>query len=125
MHFSLATVILATLASTVSAENFQVNVGQSGLAFSPPTVTAVPGDTVSFTFYPKNHTVTQSTFTAPCEPMTGGVDSGFQPVAANATNVPQFTITVNGTTPLWFFCRQTEYVVTFFIPHMNFQVDYL
>jgi hypothetical protein len=41
--------------------------------------------------------------------MSGGVDSGFQPVAANATNVPSFTVTVNATTPLWFFCHQTGY----------------
>jgi plastocyanin len=110
MHFPLATVALATLATTVSAANFQVQVGASSqLAFSPTSVNASVGDTVSFVFNPKNHTVTQSTFPAPCQPMSGGVDSGFQPVAANATNVPSFTVTVNATTPLWFFCHQTGY----------------
>lgn len=110
MHFSLASIALAGLVSIVSAENFQVTVGNgSQLAFEPTTVNASVGDTISFVFYPKNHTVTQSTFTAPCEPMSGGVDSGFQPVAANATNVPSFTVTVNATTPLWFFCHQTGY----------------
>ncbi|KAF8266528.1 Cupredoxin, partial [Lactarius quietus] len=84
-----------------------VNVGQNGLAFTPNTVTASVGDMINFVFYPKNHTVTQSTFPAPCQPMAGGVDSGFQPVAANATNVPQFSVMVNVTTPLWFFCHQT------------------
>ncbi|KAI0280527.1 hypothetical protein BGY98DRAFT_963855 [Russula aff. rugulosa BPL654] len=125
MHFSLATVILATLASTVSATNFPVTVGEGGLIYNPPSINAAPGDTVSFTFFPKNHTVTQSSFTAPCEPLSGGIDSNFQPVAANASNVPQFSITVNATTPLWFFCRQVKYGVTFFIPHMNIQADYL
>jgi len=109
MHFSLATVILATLASTVSAANFPVTVGSGGLYFNPSSINANQGDTVSFTFFPKNHTVTQSTFTAPCKPMAGGIDSSFQPVAANATNVPQFSITVNATSPLWFFCRQTHH----------------
>jgi len=108
MHFSLASIALAALASTASAANFTVQVGASSqLAFSPTNVTAAVGDTISFVFNPKNHTVTQSTFTAPCQPMSGGVDSGFQPVAAGATNVPSFTITVNATTPLWFFCHQT------------------
>jgi len=108
MHFTLASIALATLASTVSAANFTVQVGASSqLAFSPTNVTAAVGDTISFVFNPKNHTVTQSTFTAPCQPMSGGVDSGFQPVAAGAANVPSFTVTVNATTPLWFFCHQT------------------
>src|ERR1700679_4255058 len=30
---------------------------------------AAPGDTVSFKFYPKNHTVTQSSFDAPYTPL--------------------------------------------------------
>ncbi|KAH9989933.1 hypothetical protein BJV77DRAFT_1014909 [Russula vinacea] len=86
MHFPLVSVALATLATTVSAANIQVQVGASSqLAFSPSSVNASVGDT--------NHTVTQSTFAAPCQPMSGGVDSGFQPVAANATNVPSFTVT--------------------------------
>jgi plastocyanin len=112
MHFSLATVILATLASTVSATNFPVTVGEGGLIYNPSSINAAPGDTVSFTFFPKNHTVTQSSFTAPCEPLAGGIDSNFQPVAANASNVPQFSITVNATTPLWFFCRQVNHCET-------------
>ena len=37
---------------------------------------AVPGDTVSFKFHPKNHTVTQSSFDAPCTPLYGGTDTG-------------------------------------------------
>jgi len=108
MHFSLASVVLATLASTVSAANIQVQVGASGaLAYTPSSVNASAGDTVTFVFSPKNHTVTQSTFAAPCQPMSGGADSSFQPVAANASNVPSFSITVNNTQPAWFFCRQT------------------
>jgi hypothetical protein len=37
---------------------------------------AAIGDTVSFKFHPKNHTVTQSSFDAPCTPLYGGVDTG-------------------------------------------------
>jgi len=109
MHFSLAPVILATLVSTVSAATFQVKVGNGATAFDPTSVNASTGDTVTFVFYPKNHTVTQSTFAAPCQSMSGGVDSGFQPVAANASNVPTFSVMVNNTQPLWFYCRQTSH----------------
>jgi plastocyanin len=100
MHFSLASIALAALASTASAANFTVQVGVSSqLAFSPTNVTAAVGDTISFIFSPKNHTVTQSSFTAPCQPLSGSVESGFQPVAAGASNVPSFTITVNPDNP--------------------------
>ncbi|KAI0263492.1 Cupredoxin, partial [Gloeopeniophorella convolvens] len=85
-----------------------VQVGaNNGLTFDPPSVNASVGDTVSFLFMAKNHTATQSSFAAPCQPLAGGVDSGFQPVAAGATSVPSLTITVNATTPLWFSCMQT------------------
>ncbi|KAH9022943.1 hypothetical protein EDB85DRAFT_1871100, partial [Lactarius pseudohatsudake] len=67
------------------------------------------GDTVQFTFNPKNHTVTQSTFASPCAPLSGGFDSGFNPVAVGtASNFPIFNVTVNDTNPIWVYCRQGE-----------------
>lgn len=109
MRFTLAsaTLAIAAAATSASAATFQVEVGNGGLTFSPNTVTANVGDVVNFVYYPKNHTVTQSSFAAPCQPLANGIDSGFQPVAANATQVPSFSMTVNVTTPLWFYCRQT------------------
>jgi plastocyanin len=114
MRFALASATLAALATTVFAAQIQVEVGVSGLAFSPSSVNASQGDTIQFVFNPKNHTVTQSTFAAPCAPMSGGIDSGYMPVAANVTTVPSMTITVNDTTPLWFYCKQTGYGYFFF-----------
>ncbi|KJA27040.1 hypothetical protein HYPSUDRAFT_131873, partial [Hypholoma sublateritium FD-334 SS-4] len=53
--------------------------------------------------------VTQSSFAAPCTPLAGGANSGFQPVAAGATSLPQFSFNItNATAPLWFFCAQTS-----------------
>ena len=109
MRFALASAALATLATTVSAVMHQVTVGNRALEFTPSQLTAAVGDTVQFVFYPKNHTVTQSTFAAPCEFMAGGSDSGFMPVAAGAATAPTFTMTVGVTTPLWFYCRQSGY----------------
>jgi hypothetical protein len=45
-------------------------------ADTPLFQSAAIGDTVSFKFHPKNHTVTQSSFDAPCTPLYGGVDTG-------------------------------------------------
>jgi len=109
MFFSAAVLALSALVAPVFAQtqDHMVMVGQSGLTFTPSEITAAAGDTVTFVFYPKNHTVTQSTFAAPCTKAANAIASGFQPVAANATNVPAMTITINDTTPLWFYCGQT------------------
>ncbi|TCD67028.1 hypothetical protein EIP91_000648 [Steccherinum ochraceum] len=103
---SIATLALA---ASASAAIINVDVGNStgGLIFSPEAINANPGDQVIYTFHQKNHTVTQSSFAAPCSPLDGGVNSGFMPVAANVTDgFPTFTITVNDTKPIWVFCDQ-------------------
>jgi len=114
MRFTLAAAAAAaTLPLFALADNILVQVGANGqLAFSPTNVTANVGDTISFQFQGKNHSVTQSTFADPCTIQTTpaqGIDSGFQPVAANATELPQWSFTVNNASaPLWFFCAQTN-----------------
>lgn len=63
----------------------------------------------------KNHTVTQSTFADPCTQFknatTGelGLNSGFQAVAAGATQFPVWTIQIAEATPIWMFCMQTKH----------------
>jgi plastocyanin len=111
MRFSL--VAAASLPLLASAADILVQVGAGGkLAFSPPNVTANEGDTISFQFQGKNHSVTQSTFANPCAIQTTpaqGIDSGFQLVAPDATQLPQWSFTVsNASAPLWFFCAQTN-----------------
>jgi len=85
-----------------------VMVGAGGqLQYGPEAISADPGDHVVFHFYPKNHTVTQSSFTNPCGKAEGGFTSGFQVVPANQTdNLPTFTITINDTQPVWGYCGQ-------------------
>ncbi|PPQ89404.1 hypothetical protein CVT25_002222 [Psilocybe cyanescens] len=91
----------------ISAKVIDIQVGQSGLTYSPEAISAVPGDQVVFHFHAKNHTVTQSSFADPCGKKDGGINSGFQPVAANQTdNLPTFTVTVNDTQPVWIYCAQ-------------------
>ncbi|KDR70703.1 hypothetical protein GALMADRAFT_29503, partial [Galerina marginata CBS 339.88] len=99
---------LAALPLVLGA-TLDVQVGAGGqLVFDPEFVTANPGDIVNFTFNPKNHTVTQSTFDTPCVFAPGGADTGFTPVAAGTSPLPirQFTVPA-GTAPIWFYCRQT------------------
>ncbi|KAJ7711723.1 hypothetical protein B0H16DRAFT_1627410 [Mycena metata] len=110
-RLSLAAAVLAPALSTYAAR-ILVQVGPGGQTiFSPSNVTASVGDVVSFQFLSKNHSVTQSSFASPCEPLAGGVDSGFQPVAVDATNLPEFSIAINNASkPLFFFSAQTALV---------------
>ncbi|GLB43081.1 hypothetical protein LshimejAT787_1205300 [Lyophyllum shimeji] len=95
-------------------QDHKIVVGADGrLAYSPANITAAIGDTVTFEFHPKNHTVTQSSFLNPCKPLdqtstTGqvGFKSGFVPVSADATEFPTFKITINDTAPIWGYCGQ-------------------
>jgi len=87
-----------------------VVVGGSSLVFTPPNITAKPGDIVTFEFHQKNHTVTQSSFASPCSPLNAngvtGFDSNFMPVADGATSFPTFNFTVTSTKPVWAYCKQ-------------------
>ncbi|EIN14163.1 hypothetical protein PUNSTDRAFT_95790 [Punctularia strigosozonata HHB-11173 SS5] len=82
------------------------------LAFDPPSIQAAPRDVVVFEFHQKNHTVTQSSFAAPCVHLNNatsgvvGFDSGFMPVAPDATEFPTWNYTVVDTSPVWAYCRQ-------------------
>ncbi|EJD54685.1 hypothetical protein AURDEDRAFT_179782 [Auricularia subglabra TFB-10046 SS5] len=106
---SRSALLLLPLAGAALAVGIAVEVGRDGtLAFSPPAVNADVGDIVTFTFWPKNHTVTQVTFSEPCTRPTGhpGVDSGFVPVAAPGPGVQPMALNVATTAPLWFACMQ-------------------
>lgn len=92
-----------------------VTVGANGAkTFAPEKVTAAVGDVVQFQFAGGNHTVTQSTFAEPCQPIAQhssnvtGFHSGFQPAAASSTTgmTSTFSILVNNTTPIWVYCAQ-------------------
>jgi len=100
--------------SGVSTDHQVVVGGSAGLVYTPSNITAQPGDTVTFQFQQKNHTATQSSFAVPCRELAltstsgqVGFDSGFNPVAANSTTFPTYTIQINDTAPVWVYCRQT------------------
>ena len=62
---------------------------------------------VIFTYLGNNHTTTQSAFATPCDPLAGGMDSGFQAnVNSSLVPPPQVAMQVMVDTPLWFYCAQ-------------------
>ncbi|KAI9460901.1 hypothetical protein BJY52DRAFT_1222504 [Lactarius psammicola] len=102
-----------SLFSSAAAQRniWQITVGsaEGESVFFPEYVVASPGDTVKFIFNPKNHSVTQSTFKAPCTSRPGGFDSGFNPVAIGTTfDRPTFNFTVDSADPIWIYCKQGE-----------------
>ncbi|KAI0352522.1 hypothetical protein OH77DRAFT_1428565 [Trametes cingulata] len=109
---ALATVALAQN-STVTIHVGSLN-GKQALAFDPPNVTASNGTVVTFIFdgMPGNHTVAQSSFAKPCEPVQGGFDSGYIFVPNNTDFTgpfPTFNLTIeNDSKPIWFYCAQSK-----------------
>jgi len=85
-----------------------VMVGQKGLKFVPPTVNAVLNEQITFWFFAKNHTLTQTSLEDPCTAFAGkgSFDSGFISVAMNATEFPTQILTVNTLKPIYFACLQ-------------------
>ncbi|KAI1820558.1 hypothetical protein F4861DRAFT_55072 [Xylaria intraflava] len=86
------------------------------LAFSPNRLTAGVGDIVQFNYQGDNHSVAQSVFDFPCEPLQlhmpneTGVWSGFKPVTAAGTGmIPTYNVTVTDVTPIWLYCAQDHH----------------
>ncbi|KAK1755488.1 Cupredoxin, partial [Echria macrotheca] len=101
---------LSLLASAASAAHFDVTVGKGGqLKFNPETIDAHKGDTITYNFFAKNHSVIQSSFDKPCVPIPGGgIFSGFVPTAdPDVASRTTFTIEVKDETPIWIYCGQT------------------
>ncbi|KAJ7612195.1 hypothetical protein FB45DRAFT_1009409 [Roridomyces roridus] len=103
--------LLFALLPVALAKNIDISVGaNNGLTFTPNQTTAYIGDTLTFTFLTKNHSVTTTVFSgAVCPPPAGGVgpngfDSGF--LAASGTNTPTFVYTVVDTAPHFAACMQ-------------------
>jgi plastocyanin len=115
MRFSLAAVtgILAAVPAFVHAQgqpqSQMVMVGQDGqLSFSPPSMTAAVGSNITFMFMSKNHSVVQSSFADPCNPLPNGFAAQYFPIAAGTTTFPTVTISVTSPNAIWFYCPQTN-----------------
>jgi len=94
----------ATTTASSSGSVHTVSVGNGALAYSPNSIVAAVGDTVEFHFYPPEHSVAQSSFDAPCVPSgpTAFFSGPFSQSSGQNANV--FTLTINDTNPIWFYC---------------------
>ncbi|KAK6208293.1 hypothetical protein LQW54_006916 [Pestalotiopsis sp. IQ-011] len=118
MQFS--TLALSALLGLASAQTVHVvsvsTAGNNSLIFTPDNVQAPAGDMVQFQFRAGNHSVAQSTFDAPCSPISAhtnqtGAFSGFMPVAASSSTgmIPTWTVMVANTNPMWFYCATAKH----------------
>ncbi|KAF8209045.1 hypothetical protein K438DRAFT_1754097 [Mycena galopus ATCC 62051] len=103
--------ILVALIPSVLAVDWAIMVGANNmLTFTPDTIVAAIGDTLTFTVVDKNHSTTTTTFDgAVCPPPPGGVgpngwDSGF--LSDLDGSLPHFTYTVVDTEPHFAACMQ-------------------
>ncbi|KAK2597198.1 hypothetical protein N8I77_013059 [Diaporthe amygdali] len=100
------------LAPSTPNKIIPVLVGGTALTFTPNSITANPGDVLQFQFAARNHTVTQSLPSSPCQPVEGpggaaGVNSGFIPFDGGASGmVGTFNVPVMNTQPMFLYCAQ-------------------
>ncbi|KAL9613004.1 MAG: hypothetical protein Q9167_002437 [Letrouitia subvulpina] len=105
----------ATPSGMVKVHVVKVSNKKGDLKFEPNSMDVNPGEAVQFHFYPKNHSVVQSTFDQPCVPIsnimpqTKGIFSGFMPVKPTDAMMPSFTIVINDTKPIWYYCSQGDH----------------
>ncbi|KAF8672121.1 hypothetical protein RHS04_07875 [Rhizoctonia solani] len=86
----------------------RVIVGAGGkFRYDPEYVSAKIGDYIKFEFHPKNHTVTESSFSQPCNRIDGGFRTGFVPVPPGTKHFPTKVFKVADDKPHWFYCGQT------------------
>ncbi|EMC95512.1 hypothetical protein BAUCODRAFT_157927 [Baudoinia panamericana UAMH 10762] len=86
-----------------------VTVGKLQNQFQPNSILAVPGDIVSFQFWPGNHSVIEAAYGYPCIPIadvTGqtGFYSGWQPTNDTTGTQTVYNVTVNDTSPVFYYC---------------------
>lgn len=101
-------VVASTLALQATAKTVRVDVGNGGLKFTPNAITADKGDILEFHFFAVNHSVVQGRFDKPCVPAESKpIFSGFTgPIAAGQESPRVFSVTVNDTNPIVFYCSQ-------------------
>ena len=110
MHFSTIFTSSALVASALAAD-ISVRVGgpNGELTFTPKVINASEGDTVTFKFWPKSHSVAQAAFANPCEPLENGFWSGYFPTDSGA-HENTFVYTVNNASrPVWFYCTRGQH----------------
>ena len=106
--------ILLWVHLAVAETTHTIKIGNDGMNIDPDNVEADIGDTVNFEFYPNNHSIAQSSYEEPCQPLFGGtgnnpIFSGFFPVNTKEGEKEaktMFSMKINNTDPIWLYCSQ-------------------
>lgn len=82
--------------------------GFNGLNFEPNNVVAQVGDIVQWEFLPANHTVAQSNFADPCQPLADGTGffPGFEFPIEEGESELVFQLVIESEDTIWFYCPQ-------------------
>ncbi|KAF6817792.1 extracellular serine-rich protein [Colletotrichum sojae] len=82
--------------------------GLGGLRFDPDNVVAEVGDVVEWHFLPRNHSIVQSNFADPCEPLADGTGffSGFEFFTPEGQADNVFQVVVEDKKTIWYYCAQ-------------------
>lgn len=82
--------------------------------YSPSNIDAGVGDVVVFEFYPRNHSVVQAEYGAPCVPAEGDIFYSGRFDKFNEKNghlvgdPPTWNLTINSTEPIFFYCTAID-----------------
>ncbi|KAM0703062.1 hypothetical protein Q7P35_005519 [Cladosporium inversicolor] len=91
-----------------------IEVGKREHLFTPNSINALPGDIITFKFWPGSHSVIRASYGRPCEPyenIQGNEDQGFysstmtpDDVDVGQGTLPTWNLTINTTFPTFFYC---------------------
>lgn len=96
------TLSLLALAVGAYAASHSVDVGSGGNVFNPSSLTAAMGDTVTFNFNGM-HSVAQGDYSSPCS------SSGSSEIYSGMMSSGSFSIKINSTDPIWYFCSYSHH----------------
>lgn len=94
-------------------------VKQGDHVFEPDVTQAEVGDYVEFRFYPTNHSVVRAAYEHPCVPFElietdkVGFTSGFQPVDAVLSDPPKWSVRINDSDPIFYYCSAPASCIKF------------
>jgi hypothetical protein len=109
--------IFSTSSSVPQTHTIQV--GLLDHKIRPDTTEAAIGDIIEFDFYPANHSIVRAEYGYPCIPyeMTGsnkqGFFAGFHPVDKVLDSPPKWTLRINDTEPIFFYCSAPGSCITY------------
>ncbi|KZS86729.1 hypothetical protein SISNIDRAFT_393720, partial [Sistotremastrum niveocremeum HHB9708] len=87
-------------------------IGSNPRTYTPNSLQASQNDIIQFVFSgsPGLHSVTQSNFENPCQPLPGGFSSGFVSVSSGSQGpfMAYEIRIVNASQPIWYYCAQTN-----------------